>query len=123
MLANRNIGTNAIEIRKRTKLSAANALLAKMRSCISGDSVPSSTRMKTPIRISPMTMEPEDEQPEPERGEDGALVVERGRPARVVRLRAQGQDHRRDRDRNVDPEDRPPGQLDQEAAGERADRG
>ena len=58
MLANRNIGTKAIEIRKRTRLSAANALLAKILTCISGGSVESSVLMKRPIRIRPTMIEP-----------------------------------------------------------------
>jgi len=52
-----------------------------------------------------------------------AVVVERRRVLLVGRLRLPDQEEGDDRDRNVDPEDRPPGPLDEVAAGERADRG
>ncbi len=58
MLANRNIGTNAIEIRKRITLSAVNARFAKIRTCMSGYSVRSCVRTKATVSAAPRTIEP-----------------------------------------------------------------
>jgi hypothetical protein len=55
--------------------------------------------------------------------QEGAAVVERRRVLLVVGLRFRGEEEGDQRDRDVDPEDRPPGPLGQVAAGDRADRG
>ena len=55
--------------------------------------------------------------------ESGAAEVDGGRLPVLSGLRAGDEDQRDQSDRDVDPEDRAPGPLGQEAAGERPDRG
>ena len=68
-------------------------------------------------------LQPEHGEPHAAGDQHRAAVVERRRVLFVGRLGDRGEDEGDDRDRDVDPEDRPPGPLGQVAAGDRADRG
>ncbi len=139
-LANRNIGTNAIETRNRIALSTANALFLKKRmlhqrvvgaelgSRTNASVSATPTTMRPIVRASsqPHTLDccrPSTMRPIPDREEDEPAVIDGSGPAGVVGLGLDRHHDRGEGDRDVDPEDRPPGDLDQVAAGERAEGG
>ena len=139
MLAKKKSGMKGIISRKRIALSTAKARLAKMRICISGivvaqlvedegdeqggaggDAEPGDGAAPAPdARL----LQAEHGEPHAGGDQHRAAVVERRRVLLVVRLGDRDQHERGDRDRDVDPEDRPPGPLGQVAAGDRPDRG
>ena len=138
-LAKKKTGMNAIMAINKTRFSTAKGRMRKISTLMSGDSVRSSTRTKTPMidqagddadprpGIAPppghRLLQAEDAQPDTGRDEHRPPVVDRGPPELGLRLGHRDQDQRDEGDRDVHPEDGPPGPLGQEPAQNRADGG
>ena len=124
---------------KRTRFSTKNGLIRKIFTSISGEGTPRSNSTKTSeeqradddaadgLRIAPAPrrrlLEAEDADRDAACDQHEAAVVDRGALAYRDGLRDRGQDEGDGRDRQVHPEDRPPGPLGKEPAEGRPDGG
>ena len=136
-LAKKKTGMKAIMAINSTRFSTAKGRMRKIATLMSGDSVRSSTRTKTPMMTRPAMMQiqvhgiapapehrllqAEDAQPDAGRDEHGAPVVDRRPLVLGLRLRHGDQGQRDQGDGDVHPEDGPPRPLGQVAAQDRAD--